>query len=100
MTFLKTLILSILLTMTSYAADSKETQTIQIYENIHTSSFSGHSKAYALKTAFNNIDCQNLNVIFVTEPVCSEINTNMKSKIWECVVVYSCTNAMNVQIGK
>ncbi len=91
MSLLKIFILSSLLFLSIYAAEKKDTQVIISYDNIHTSIFKSASQANALNIAYKNINCQNQKVTLIGTPVCSGFETNMKSKMWDCLVVYSCT---------
>ncbi len=91
MTLLKIFLLSLLLFLNAHAAPKVNKQVIVSYDNIHTSTFKSASQANALNTAYKNVNCPDQRVTLIGAPLCSELETNMKSKMWECLVVYSCT---------
>jgi len=92
MTQFKIYILSLFLLSNLNAADDKGTAVDTSYENIKTSSFKGATQAAAIKTAYDNVKCPNTRVKLIGEGICSESTSNLETKLWECVVIYSCTN--------
>ncbi len=91
MSLLKIFIFSLLLLLNAHAAAKVNKQTIVSYDNINTSTFKSASQANALNIAYKNVNCPDQKVTLIGAPLCSVTETNMKSKMWECLVVYSCT---------
>jgi len=97
MTLVKTLLLSFVLLTSVYAAKEEKKEAVtKIYDNINTASANGSSQAVALRNVFNKVNCPESRIQLLdvsgSAAICSDTESNLESKLWECVVIYSCVN--------